>query len=249
MKIKQKKFKYYGFLLIFMSNFCISLPSDFVYLKDIDPSIVQDIRYAGDHNFLGRPVQGYQHAECVLTKAAAVALQRIQQQLKKSSLSLKVYDCYRPQRAVDDFVAWSKVPSEQQMKAEFFPRVDKTDFFKLGYVDKQSGHSRGSTVDLTIVPIPYPKEESYHKGQVLVSCFAPYGQRFRDASIDMGTGYDCMDVLSHPSNTDVSKVARKNRQFLRYLMLVNGFRPLATEWWHFTLQKEPYPKTYFNFTF
>ena len=113
-------------------------PPDFVYLRDVAPSIVQDMRYAGYHNFLGRPVAGYRAAECILTRQAAEALAKVQAELEALQLTLHVYDCYRPQRAVNDFIAWSKIPSEQTMKAEFYPRVDKALFFKLGYVAAKS---------------------------------------------------------------------------------------------------------------
>ncbi len=128
------------------------MPAGFVWLKDVDPTIEQEIRYYGDHNFLGRPVAGYEAPECILTKQAAEALRAVQRELEGSRLSLKVYDCYRPQRAVDDFVAWSKDVADQTMKAEFYPRVDKARVFELGYIAEKSGHTRGSTVDLTIVP-------------------------------------------------------------------------------------------------
>jgi len=217
----------------------------FVYLQDVDPSILQDMRYAGYHNFVGRPITGYQKAQCVLTEQAAQALRAVQTDLKKQGLTLKVYDCYRPQQAVNDFITWSQQANQQQMKAEFYPRVNKADFFDLGYVAKKSGHTRGSTVDLTIVAIPVKKEPKYHVGQPLVSCFAE--KRFADNSIEMGTGYDCMDELAHGNNLSVSKTAYQNRQFLRLEMEKYGFIPYENEWWHFTLKNEPYPDTYFDF--
>ena len=223
------------------------LPPGFVYLKDVAPSIQQDIRYATAHNFIGHPIAGYQAGECILTKPAALALAKIQTELKASALSLKVYDCYRPQQAVDEFVAWSKKPELQQMKAEFYPRIDKADFFKLGYAAEKSGHSRGSTMDLTIVPIPITHQEKYNPKKKLVSCFAPYLTRFQDGSIDMGTGFDCMDELSHNDNTEINEIAQHNRQLLQMLMVKYGFEPLKEEWWHFTLKNEPYPHTFFNF--
>lgn len=236
------------FLSIF-SNFANadSLPAGFVYLKDVDPSIQQDIRYYGYHNFLGRPVKGYNAAECILTQQAANALKKVQTELRKSNLSLKVFDCFRPQMAVDDFIAWSQQINQQQMKAEFYPRVDKRDFFKLGYVAAKSGHTRGSTVDLTIVPIPTLQQADYHRGQSLTVCYAPYHVRFFDSSIDMGTGFDCMDELAHPMNKNINFVAYHNRMLLRNIMQKYGFNPLAEEWWHFTLKDEPFENKYFNF--
>jgi len=224
------------------------LQPGFVYLKDVDPTIQQDIRYAGYHNFIGQPIKGYIAAECILTKEAAIALSQVQTELKKSSLSLKVYDCYRPQMAVDHFIAWSKDSSQQQTKAEFYPRVNKADVFKLGYVAEKSGHSRGSTIDLTIVPVPTPTQEKYVPGQQpLVACFSSYHERYRDNSIDMGTGFDCLDTAAHADNHDIPPNAYQNRQLLLAAMQKQGFVPYSKEWWHFTLKDEPYPNTYFNF--
>lgn len=225
----------------------VSLPADFVYLKNIDPTIIQEIRYATSHNFIGHPIAGYNAAECILTKPAASALAQVQKELKKSALSLKVYDCYRPQQAVDEFIAWSQQAEQQQMKAEFYPRVNKTDFFKLGYVAVKSGHTRGSTVDLTIVPIPTPPQQAYSSKQKLTSCFAPYSKRFADNSIDMGTGFDCMDELAHNDNMTIGATALHNRKLLKTLMEKYGFIPYQREWWHFTLKNEPHPYIYFNF--
>src|SRR5450631_2383509 len=128
-----------------------ALPKGFVYLRDIDPAIVQDIRYAGSHNFVGRPIRGYLAAECILSVSAANALETVQRMLTEKKLSLIVWDCYRPKRAVEDFFQWSKDPTHSEMKAEFYPRADKEKLFALGYLAKRSAHSRGSTVDLGIV--------------------------------------------------------------------------------------------------
>ncbi len=231
---------------LFVTNvFADCLPDDFVYLSNIDPSIQQDIRYARSHNFIGRPIKGYETSECILTRPAALALKNIQTQLRKENLSLKVYDCYRPQMAVNDFIAWSKLSSAQQMKAEFYPRVDKKDFFTLGYVAEKSGHSRGSTMDLTIIPLS-SHSEAYRPGQKLTACYANYQHRYHDNSIDMGTGFDCMDEMAHPDNLVVGQIAIANRTKLRTLMVKQGFDPYDKEWWHFTLHHEPYPTTYFN---
>jgi len=225
-----------------------AMPSSFVYLRQYDPSILQEVRYAGHHNFIGRPIAGYESNECILTKAAAIQLSKVQKELVQSGYSLKVYDGYRPQMAVNDFIQWSKDSKQQQMKAEFYPRVNKKDFFKLGYVAAKSSHSRGSTVDLTIIPLPILAQKAYHSGQKLTACYASYQQRFKDNSIDMGTGFDCMDKASHPLNKeDVSPTAYQNRMLLRNLMKKYGFAPYPKEWWHFTLIDEPYKNTYFNF--
>src|ERR1700692_380534 len=128
------------------------LPEGFVYLRDIDPTIVQDIRYAGSHNFVGRPIKGYLAAECILSASAANALATVQRKLAAKKLALIVWDCYRPKRAVDDFYRWSKDPTHTEMKTEFYPRTDKAMLFALGYLARRSAHSRGSTVDAGIVP-------------------------------------------------------------------------------------------------
>jgi len=244
--------KYFNpIILFFLLIYCLSahaLPPGFVYLHDVNSSIQQDIRYAGSHNFVGRPLKGYAKPKCILTKEAAQALSLVQKELEQSSLSLKVYDCYRPTDAVLDFMRWSKDPHQQEMKKEFYPNVNKADVFALGYVAEKSGHSRGSTIDLTIIPIPFLPSVNYRPGQHLVNCIAPYLKRFRDSSIDMGTGYDCFDVLAHALNPSVSIVAHQNRLLLREIMMKYGFVPYDDEWWHFSLKNEPYPNTYFNFT-
>jgi len=224
-----------------------ALPAGFVRLRDVAPDIIQDMRYHGSHNFLGRPVDGYQSDECILTAPAAQALKEVSEELKASGYGVKVYDCYRPARAVADFVQWSRDTADQVTKAEFYPEVDKKDFFKLGYVAEKSGHSRGSTVDLSLVPLPAPKGQPYTPGQKLTACFAPQGQRFDDGSIDMGTGFDCMDERSHSLSKAVPDAAQKNRSILREAMVKHGFTPYQYEWWHFTLKNEPFPDKYFDF--
>lgn len=223
------------------------LPQGFVYLKNADPTIRQDIRYHGSHNFLGRPIPGYESPECILTVPAAQALKRVQEELLASGYTLKVYDCYRPQRAVDAFVEWAEDPADDKMRAENYPRVSKDELFPKGYVAAKSSHTRGSTVDLTILDLPVMAQADYHDGEKLVDCAAPYNERFQDNSADMGTGFDCMDPLSHPLNKAVGTVPYHNRMTLRELMVKNGFAPYEEEWWHFTLEDEPFPDTYFDF--
>lgn len=243
-----KNFPIIALILLAVSANAGTMPDGFVYLHDIDPSIQQDIRYAGSHNFIGHPIAGYETATCVLTRQAATALSQVQTALRAKQLSLKIFDCYRPQTAVNEFIAWSQQPDQQQMKAEFYPNVDKSDFFKLGYVAAKSGHTRGSTMDLTLVPLPVPASATYQPGQTLVNCTAPYQQRFFDGGIDMGTGFDCMDVRSHGDNRDISTQAQNNRALLKQVMEQYGFVPYSKEWWHFTLKNEPYPAdTYFDF--
>lgn len=241
--------RYICLLLCFLciaerSNAEGKLPADFVYLKDIDPSIQQDIRYYSAHNFVGKPIQGYLAPTCILTRPAAESLAKVQHELQQSKLSLKVYDCYRPQQAVDDFVRWSENDSKIT-KAEFYPDISKKRLFIEGYIAARSGHTRGSTMDLTIVPADssIPK----YANQELVSCKASYLRRFPDNSLDMGTGFDCLDPMAHPDNREVGIVAYQNRMTLQALMEKYGFAPLTEEWWHFTLKNEPHPNTYFNF--
>lgn len=241
-----KNFFYVLLLLVSTAAHASHLPDGFVHLKDIDATILQDMRYASHHNFIGRPLIGYRAAECVLTLPTAKTLAIIQKELRQEALSLKVYDCYRPQMTVDAFKKWRVTP-QQDMRDEFYPRVPKKYFFQKGYISGKSGHSRGSTVDLTIVPIPTSAQEKYHPGQKLIPCIADHAERFHDNSLDMGTGYDCFDELAHPYNKDIPIAAQHNRMLLRNLMFKHGFKGILTEWWHFTLIDEPYPKAYFNF--
>jgi D-alanyl-D-alanine dipeptidase len=217
-----------------------ALPEGFVYLRDIDPTIVQDIRYAGSHNFVGRPINGYLAAECILTAQAANALETAQVALGRENLSLIVWDCYRPKRAVEDFWQWSKDPALSKMKAEFYPRTAKEKLFDLGYIAKRSAHSRGSTVDLGIVPATVSSTPPADPSPPLKACTSPKGDRFEDGTIDFGTGYDCLDVLANTSNPLVGRLALHNRQILRSSMKAAGFRPYAKEWWHFELVDEPF---------
>jgi len=224
-----------------------AVPDGFVWLKDVDPTIEQDIRYYGAHNFLGRPVVGYEAPECIVTREAAEALMAIQAELAQSRLSLKVYDCYRPQRAVDDFTVWANAVEDTATKAEFYPRVDKARVFELGYVAAKSGHTRGSTLDLTIVPVGHPAEPAYSPGEPLVDCALAANERFADSTIDFGTGFDCMDVKSHHGRTDIPAAAQFNRLMFKDIMERYGFSAYSEEWWHYTLKDEPFPDTYFDF--
>ncbi|WP_406084602.1 M15 family metallopeptidase [Micromonospora zamorensis] len=217
----------------------------FVVLTDLDPRIHADIRYATPHNFVGRPIAGYPEPLCLLTREAAEALRRVQDAALAGGPSLKVYDCYRPQPAVDDFVAWSKRPDEQQTKAEFYPDVAKNRLFAEGYIGAPTAHSRGSTLDLTLVDEPAASQPPYRVGQPLVACTAPRGQRFADNSIDMGTGFDCFDSRAHTADPRITGTARDNRRLLQRLMTDAGFVNYDREWWHYSLRDEPYPDTFF----
>ncbi|MEU6205238.1 M15 family metallopeptidase [Micromonospora musae] len=218
----------------------------FVVLGDADPRIRTDIRYATAHNFVGRPIAGYQEPLCLLTRQAAEALRRVQDAAVAGGHSLKVYDCYRPVPAVNDFVAWSKRPGEQQTKAEFYPHVEKSQLFAQGYVGAPTAHSRGSTMDLTLVPATAADEPPFVPGRPLVSCTAPRAQRFPDASIDMGTGFDCFDPSARTAAPGVSGQARENRRLLERLMTDAGFVNYPGEWWHYRYEDEPYPDTFFD---
>jgi D-alanyl-D-alanine dipeptidase len=222
-------------------------PEDFVALRSVDPTIVQEMRYTTAHNFVGEPVDGYRQPVCVLTRPAARALHRAQVTLLRQGYSLKVYDCYRPQRAVDHFVRWAKDLRDVRMKAEFHPLVDKSRLFADGYIAGRSGHSRGSTVDLTVVRLPAAPTRPYEPGEALVPCYAPQEERFPDNSLDMGTGYDCFDTLSRTDDPRVRGEQRVNRNLLRDTLGAEGFVNLPGEWWHFTYEPEPFPDTYFDF--
>ncbi|MFJ6855130.1 M15 family metallopeptidase [Streptomyces sp. NPDC091271] len=222
-------------------------PPEFVDLRSVDPTIITEMRYSTAHNFMGEPVDGYRQPVCILTRPAARALRTAQRSLLRQGYSLKVYDCYRPQRAVDHFVRWAKDLDDQAMKAEFYPMVDKTRLFEDGYIAEKSGHSRGSTVDLTLVKLPALPTRPYEPGEELAPCYAPKGERFPDNSVDMGTGYDCFDTLSHTDDPRVQGVQRANRQFLKETLSGLGFVNLAEEWWHFTYKPELFPDTYFDF--
>ncbi|WKD86155.1 D-alanyl-D-alanine dipeptidase [Polaribacter huanghezhanensis] len=213
-------------LLLFcisISSFGQNLPKGFVYLKDVDHTIQSEMRYISHNNFIGKPIDGYQKATIIVSKPAAIALKKVQQKLMQFNLSLKVFDAYRPQQAVDHFVRWAKRLNDTLMKQYYYPKVPKNQLFKLGYIASKSGHTRGSTVDLTIVDVTTGKE------------------------LDMGSPYDFFGNTSHVIYKKLTEKQRANRLLLRSLMLSNGFNPYENEWWHFTLKNEPFPSTYFNF--
>ena len=233
-------------LTLSVQYFSQNIPEGFVEIREIIPDVSLDLRYLTNHNFLGVPVDGYRTEKCYITKAAADSLAKIQEELRKFNLSLKIYDAYRPQRAVDHFVRWAKDLSDTLTKKEFYPTVDKSRLFVDGYIAEKSGHSRGSTIDLTIVPIPLPYQPEFDINNQC-ECFESTEKRFKDNSIDMGTGFDCFHSLSHTENINLTPQQRANRLLLKSLMNKCGFKNLAEEWWHFTLRNEPYPSTYFDF--
>ncbi|MGW0578967.1 M15 family metallopeptidase [Streptomyces sp. NPDC002920] len=222
-------------------------PAGFVALKDVAPSVIQEMRYPTVHNFVGEEIDGYDESLCILTSPAARALAAAQRTFRARGYALKVYDCYRPQRAVDHFVSWAEDLADDGMKREFYPRVDKSDLFTDGYIAEKSGHSRGSTVDLTLVKLPAVPTRPYVPGENLVPCYASAADRFPDNSIDMGTGYDCFDTLAHTLNPRIVGTQHANRLLLKDTLENLGFVNLAEEWWHFTYAAEPYPSTYFDF--
>ena len=234
-------------LLIGGISFGQSPPLGFVDVAQIIPSIVLDIRYYSAHNFIGRSIDGYLAPKCLLTRRAAAALKQVQETLAPYSLSLKLYDGYRPQRAVNNFVKWAEDLSDTRMKKEFYPTVEKKRLFKDGYIAHRSGHSRGSTVDLTIVPLPAPQQEAYLDGQKLCECYLPIEKRFKDNSIDMGTGFDCFHPFSWTESDGIGPEQRINRMLLKRVMEKHGFKNYRKEWWHYTLVDEPFPDTYFDF--
>ncbi len=223
------------------------MPESFVDVKEAITSLQLDIRYFGPHNFVGERIDGYNAPKCILTRKAAAALANVQRELEAFSLSLKIYDGYRPQRAVDHFVRWAKNVKDTRTKREFYPTLEKRDLFKDDYIAAKSGHSRGSTVDLTIVALPVSGQAPYFPGEKLEACFSPVEVRFKDNGLDMGTGFDCFHELSHTANGKVGQRQRINRLLLKTIMEKHGFMNYEKEWWHFTLRDEPFPTTYFDF--
>lgn len=198
-------------------------PEGFVDAASVAPGLHVEMRYAGAHNFVGRPIDGYAAPLCLLTRDAADALAAVQAELAPRGLGLKLFDCYRPRRAVAHFARWARDLGDQSTKSEYYPNVDKSELFTLGYIAERSGHSRGSTVDLTIIDLA------------------------SGAELDMGSPFDLFDTRSWPTDQSVSAAARANRLMLQDLMRSHGFRGLREEWWHFTLNEEPYPESYFDF--
>jgi D-alanyl-D-alanine dipeptidase len=198
-------------------------PGTFVDAASVAPGLIVEARYAGSHNFVGAPIDGYDKPICYLTRPAAAALAQVVADLEPRGLTIKVFDCYRPERAVAHFVRWARNLADVAQKAEFYPQVDKRTLFRDGYIAARSGHSRGSTADLTLA------------------------RRADGQELDMGTPFDFFSPRSWPSDRSVHADAQKNRAVLAQAMRKRGFRPYDKEWWHFTLRHEPYPETYFDF--
>jgi D-alanyl-D-alanine dipeptidase len=211
-------------LLLALPAMAQERPAGFVDAAKVVPGLVVEMRYVTANNFVGRPIDGYDKPLCLLTREAAAALAEVARDLGAQGLKLKVFDCYRPKRAVAHFLRWAQALNDVKTKSLYYPDMDKSRLFSDGYIAVHSGHSRGSTVDLTIV------NDSGESGE-----------------LDMGTPFDFLGPRSNTNNPQVSAEARRNRALLAAAMSRRGFRPYGKEWWHFTLRGEPYPQTYFDF--
>lgn len=209
-----------------------TLEEGFVYITDVIPDVMLDIRYFGTYNFIGERIPGYERPVAILSCPAADSLKRVSDELKAKGYRLKIFDAYRPQEAVDFFMEWAEDLSDTRMKEYFYPELDKSVLVPQEYVARKSSHTRGSTVDLTLFDMTLEKE------------------------VDMGCTYDYFGVASHPdilpgqeigAYLPINEEQYRNRMILRDAMLAHGFKPYDCEWWHFTLENEPYPDTYFNF--
>ncbi len=198
-------------------------PSGFVVLSDFVPSIVQEIRYHSTYNFIGDRIDGYEEPVALLTIEAARALKNAASELMVKGFRIKVFDAYRPATAVRHFILWGIEDTDIRMKPYFYPDLAKQEIFARGYIAKQSSHSRGSALDLTLIDMASGKE------------------------LDMGSPFDFFGEISHPDYKGITGEQYENRMLLRNCMLRNGFAPLDCEWWHFMLADEPYPDTYFDF--
>ncbi len=197
--------------------------SDFVLLSEAVPDAILEIRYYSTYNFVGVRIDGYEQPVALLTREAAEALRAVSDELVQKGYRLKIFDAYRPQKAVDHFMRWALDSADTLMKPYFYPELEKNVLFPQGYIAERSGHSRGSTVDLTLFDMAAGRE------------------------VDMGGTFDYFGLLSHPDFKDITEEQYQNRMILRNAMLAHGFKPLEEEWWHFTLKNEPYPNTYFTF--
>ncbi|WP_179315729.1 M15 family metallopeptidase [Winogradskyella undariae] len=220
----------YKTLLYIVSFFLLSftiqqqtLPEGFVYVKSIIPDLDVELRYFTTNNFVGDTIDGYEANRLILTKATAEKLKLVQDELQEQNLCLKVYDGYRPQRAVNNFITWARDLNDTIKKSQFYPEAEKRNLFEAGYIASRSGHSRGSTIDLTIID-----------GQTGVP-------------LDMGSPFDYFGKESWIAHEPLTDLQKQNRQLLQTVMLKHNFRNYSKEWWHFTLRWEPFPKTYFDF--
>lgn len=198
-------------------------PSGFVLLADKVPAVIQEIRYYSTYNFIGDRINGYEEPCAIITKEAARALLQVSNEMIVQGYRLKIFDAYRPASAVKHFVMWGIEDLDLRMKPYFYPDLEKQELFAKGYIAGKSSHSRGSTVDLTLVSMETGKE------------------------LDMGSPFDLFSEISHPDSKLVTQEQYENRMLLRNAMIRSGFEPIDCEWWHFTLKNEPYPDTFFDF--
>jgi D-alanyl-D-alanine dipeptidase len=199
------------------------LPNGFAYVTDVIPTAQLEIRYFSEDNFVGAVIDGYEASKAILTVEAANALKKAADILYEQGYVIKIFDAYRPQRAVNHFMRWAKDLDDTKMKEKYYPHLDKSVLFELGYIAEKSGHSRGSTVDLTLVDVSTGKE------------------------LDMGSGFDFFGEISNHGTDLIPEEQEKNRNILRDAMMEAGFKIYPEEWWHYTLENEPYPDTYFDF--
>lgn len=211
------------------------LAGDFVFLRDIDPSIIQDIRYATSNNFMGRPIAGYGAGECVVKREVGLRLKAVQQELARRKLSLKMFDCYRPARAGADMVAWSKNGRETAAERRYNPAFSKAELFRLGYIATHSGHSTGGALDLTLVDLTADNSGKFDPARNYADCTAPAAARAPEGSVDMGTGYDCSGAKGHTAADTITPAQRRWRNILLAAMARQGFVNYSKEWWHFSL--------------
>ena len=197
--------------------------SGFVSIGEMIPDVLLDIRYYSSFNFIGERIDGYEEPAALMTREAAQALKAVSDEAARQGLRLKIFDAYRPQKAVDHFMRWAADPADTRMKAYFYPELNKDEIIPQGYIAEHSGHSRGSTVDLTLFDMASQQD------------------------LDMGGTFDFCGEKSHPDYAGISEAQHANRMLLQSMMVRCGFRPLSTEWWHFTLENEPWPDTCFTF--
>jgi D-alanyl-D-alanine dipeptidase len=216
-----------------------ALPEGFVYLNEVDPSIQQSVRYYSKENFVGKRIEGYNKPTIIITKKAAEALKKVNQDLNKDGYTLVVYDGYRPQRSVDEFAQWGR--NEDDLKKSFYyPMLAKREIFEKGFVATKSTHSRGSTADITIIKsgLKVCEVKPEKRGDLIF---------LNDCTEDMGMHFDFFGEESHSQTLLISPEYNKKRLYLTQIMEANGFKGVKEEWWHFTLKNEPFPETYFNF--
>lgn len=220
------------------------LPVGFVRLFDIAPEIAQDMRYSGSQNFTGRPVPGYVAPSCILAKPVAEALKRVQARLAAENLSLLVFDCYRPKRAVSAFLRWAQNGSEPETREEYFPRTARSELVKKGYIAEVSSHSRGIAIDLTLIHrVPGAVSNHQPSRTAKAVCTATSASEVT-AELDMGTSWDCFDSLSHTRHSGISLEAKSNRERLMRVMAAEGFQNYEKEWWHFSMPLKRFSKAH-----